>query len=280
MSQILTNATDAELGVAIEENLFAFFRAASAIAGGSLYEHETMSMHDACQSAALFKGVWRTRLKPEQMDAAIAEAQDWFRKRGLEFMAWWFSSRQTQELFKRLEAHGFALDYSAPGMALDMTTLGERLALPAGLTLPDGLTITEARDAQTLADFSTVIFESYKDHGMSLEAARAFERATLALGIYDAPWRLYVGYVDDKPVATNLAFDGGGVTGLFCIATVPECRGRGIGAAITLAPLYETRDAGYQYAVLFASESGLRVYERTGFREVGMSIGRYMWYDE
>jgi ribosomal protein S18 acetylase RimI-like enzyme len=83
--------------------------------------------------------------------------------------------------------------------------------------------------------------------------------------------------MDGKPVATNLAFNGGGVTGLFCIATLPDYRGRGIGAAVTLAPLYEA-DADAQYAVLFSSKSGKPVYERVGFREVGINIGRYVWY--
>lgn len=279
MTPILRNATDAELGTAIEENLFAFFRASSAVPGGALYEGERFSAHDACQPAPLLRGVWRGRkppapFTPEEMDDAIAEAQAWMRARHSDFVAWWFSSRQAPELFERLEAHGFRLDYQSPGMALDTTHLDARL------TLPDELEIVEARDARTLADFSAVIFESYKDRGMSLEAAQAFEQVTLALGVETSPFRLYVGYMDGKPVATNLAFNGGGVTGLFCIATVPAYRGKGIGAAVTLYPLYEMRDRGYQYAVLFSSKSGKPVYERVGFREVGLKVGRYVWYDE
>jgi ribosomal protein S18 acetylase RimI-like enzyme len=273
MSEILTNANDTELGVAIEENLFAFFRANSAVPGGALYESETVSYHDACQPAALFKGVWRTRLAAEEMDAAILQAQDWFRARGSDFFAWWFNSTQSPALFERLEAHGFELDYSAPGMALDYDVLSETLALP------DGLEIVEALDKKTLADWSFALHAANQHYHLPMEAAQSFEKATLALGIYDAPWRLYVGYVDGKPVATNLAYNGGGVTGLFCIATVPEYRGKGIGTAITLAPLYAAYENS-QYAVLFASESGMPVYERIGFRYVGMKIGRYVWEDE
>jgi ribosomal protein S18 acetylase RimI-like enzyme len=274
MSEILTNASDTELGVAIEENLFAFFRANSAVPGGALYESETVNYHDACQPAALFKGVWRARLTPEQMDDAIGQAQNWFRARGSDFFAWWFNSTQPPALFERLKAHGFEFDYSSPGMALDYRMLSETL------TLPDGLTIVEALDEKTLADWSFALHAANQHYHLPMEAAQSFEKVTLALGAHEAPWRLYVGYMDGKPVATNLAYNGGGVTGLFCIATIPEYRGRGIGAAITLAPLYDARAVGYQYGVLFASDSGMPVYERIGFRYVGMKIGRYVWSDK
>ena len=273
MNQILTNATDAQLADAIVQNLFAYFRANTNVPGGALHERATLSYHDACQPAPLLRGVWNARLAPEQMDAAITEMQDWFRGRGSDFVAWWFSSRTTPELPQRLEARGVEMEYRASGMALDTAILSETLVLP------DGLEIVRAQDGQTLTDFSAVIYESYKDRGMTLEAAQAFEMATRALGIEATPWRVYVGYMDGKPVATNLAFDGGGVTGLFCIATLPEYRGRGIGAMVTLAPLYDA-DEDAQYAVLFASKSGKPVYERLGFREVGMNIGRYVWYAE
>jgi len=142
------------------------------------------------------------------------------------------------------------------------------------------LEIIEARDEQTLTDWSLVLHAANQHYHLPMESAQAFEKATLALGIHNAPWRLYVGYMDGKAVATNLAYNGGGVTGLFCIGTIPEYRGRGIGTAITLAPLYDARDEGYQYGVLFASEFGMPVYERIGFRYVGMNIGRYVWSEE
>lgn len=208
------------------------------------------------------------------MDAAIVGAQDWFRARGSDFFAWWFNSTQPPELFERLEAHGFELDYSAPGMALDFQYLRS-----VRRRRPQGLKIVEALDEQTLSDWSLALHAANQHYHLPMEAAQAFEKATLALG-GRAPWQLYVGYMDGKPVATNLAYNGGGVTGLFCIGTVPEYRGRGIGAAITLAPLYDARVAGYQYGVLFASESGMRVYERIGFKAVGIKIGRYRWEDE
>jgi ribosomal protein S18 acetylase RimI-like enzyme len=88
---------------------------------------------------------------------------------------------------------------------------------------------------------------------------------------------LFVGYLNKEPVATNLLFNGAGVASIYAIATVPSARGKGIGAAITLKPLLEAREQGYQYAVLFSTEMGIHVYKRIGFRLTDIRINRYLW---
>lgn len=50
------------------------------------------------------------------------------------------------------------------------------------------------------------------------------------------------------------------------------------GAAITLIAYDEARQAGYRHGVLFGTELGVPVYRRIGLREVGTTIGRYLWY--
>lgn len=102
--------------------------------------------------------------------------------------------------------------------------------------------------------------------------------AALKIGIGKTPWRVYVGYLDGKPVATNMLFNGGGVASVYAVATLPSAQGQGIGAAITLKPLLEARDRdGYKYAVLFSTEMGVKVYERIGFRMTDVRINRYLW---
>lgn len=58
------------------------------------------------------------------------------------------------------------------------------------------------------------------------------------------------------------------VASIYCVATLPEARGRGIGTAITREPLLEAKNGGYDVAVLEASEMGLPVYRRLGFKEL------------
>jgi predicted acetyltransferase len=60
---------------------------------------------------------------------------------------------------------------------------------------------------------------------------------------------------------------------------LPEERRQGIGAAMVLAALHAGRDSGYRFGVLGASEMGLGIYRKIGFREVCVS-GSYVWLPE
>jgi GNAT superfamily N-acetyltransferase len=155
-------------------------------------------------------------------------------------------------------------------MVADLSQMNE-----AALELvPPGCTIEEIHDEQSLIDFKQVFVESYE---IPEWAGQAWVDATRAVGIGKTPWKMYLGRLDGRPVATNMLFNGGGVASVYGVATVPSARGKGIGGAITLKPLLEARAMGYHYAVLFSSEMGVHAYERIGFRLTGGRINRYLW---
>jgi hypothetical protein len=110
-----------------------------------------------------------------------------------------------------------------------------------------------------MCDFKKVFVETYE---IPEWAGQAWVDATFKIGIGKTPWRIFVGYLYDQPVATNMLFNGGGVASVYAVATVSPARGKGIGAAITLKPLLDAHDEGYIYAVLFSTEMGKSVYSR------------------
>lgn len=71
---------------------------------------------------------------------------------------------------------------------------------------------------------------------------------------------------DGKVVATSMLYCTNGLAGIYCVATIPEERGKGLGALVTAEPL---RRSGYQVGVLQSSEMGYPVYQRLGFEDLG-----------
>jgi GNAT superfamily N-acetyltransferase len=234
----------------------------------------------------MFKGVWRTRLSSDEADAAIAETIAWFTKRGAPFFFWWTGPLTTpDDLGQRLIARGLlsmeaqmhdlapgikSTSLGAPGMIADLHRMNDSVLT----TVPPDFIIEEVQSEAALYDFKQVFVESYEIPDW---AGQAWVDATLHIGIGRTPWKMYVGRLAGKPVATNMLFNGGGVAGVYAVATVTAARGKGIGGAITLKPLLEARDMGYHHAVLFATEMGIHAYERIGFRMSAMRLNRYLW---
>ncbi len=80
--------------------------------------------------------------------------------------------------------------------------------------------------------------------------------------VLGTPLRLWVGREDGRPVAVALAHVSHGVVLIEMVATRPECRGRGYGAAVTA---YATNADPSLPAVLLASDDGRPVYEHMGY---------------
>ena len=80
--------------------------------------------------------------------------------------------------------------------------------------------------------------------------------------------RVYIGEVAGEPVTTALAVTDGESIAVFNVATPPEHRRRGYGAAITGRILNDGLAAGASWAWLQATPEGEGVYERLGFRLV------------
>ncbi len=284
---ILSHPSPAQLEAAVEENLFALFRAMTeTLPNSELVESDRLCYHLAFPSNPMFKGVWRTRLAADEVESAIDHTLAWFKERHAPFIFWWTGpDTEPQDLGQRLMARGMLsmegqmaelahgirqTAAGAPGMVADLQHINE-----AALTqTPPGFTIQAVRTEADLLDFKRIFVDSYEIPDW---AGQAWVDATLQAGIGQTPWKMYVGYLNGEPVATNMLFNGAGVASIYAVATLPAARGKGIGGAISLKPLLEARQMGYRYAVLFATEMGVSVYERIGFQLTGARINRYLW---
>jgi len=184
-------------------------------------------------------------------------------------MAWVVSpSTRPADLGRHLQACGWTLDDEAPGMAVDLLTLQEPLSAPSGLVIErvedeEALTHwihTVVTGSDLPEQVFTLLLEVAAQHGFPRHASVHY----------------YLGWLNAEPVATSLLFLGGGVAGIYNVATLAHARRLGVGTAVTLAALREARALGYRIATLQSSPMGLNVYRRLGFQAYG-TFRFYFW---
>ena len=286
-NSILRDASDEQLALAVETNLFALFRAMSTLPNSEIEETTKLSRHLAFPTHPFYQGAWGTNLAPDEIEAAIHETIDWFKSRSAPFFFWWTGpTTKPDDIGKYLTALGLkdldgegkeSANYivstamGAPGMVANLHQMNETVLEK----VPPGFEMSYVRDEKDLQDFKQVLIDG---NDLPEPMADGWAQAARAFGIDQTPWRMALGKLNGEPVAVNMVFNGGGVVGAYGVTVVPSARGKGIGAAITLKPLLDTRDNdGYNYAVLFSTEMGTPVYQRIGFRMTDARINRYLW---
>jgi len=72
-----------------------------------------------------------------------------------------------------------------------------------------------------------------------------------------------------RAVATSLVYLADGLAGIYCVATLPGERGKGLGAHVTAAALRAAQRIGYRVGILQSSPEGHSIYLRLGFADLG-----------
>jgi len=251
--------SDLDLATAPKTNLYAFFR-----------HFQRSSTAKCLETPGYFR--WRTTLphpwfngilvsKPPDAGAGklIETTKSYFMKQDVGAFTWWLNGEATgADWASLLKPRGFHLDANTPGMVASLTHLP---------TLPPAPKNFTTKSVTNLEEFKTWTRTFIPGYGLMDFIAPLFYDFGLSLGL-NLPFRYYLGCLDGVPVATSTLYLSPGVAGIYNVATLPQARGQGLGAAITLAPLLEARRMGYAVGALQSSEMGYRVYQRLGFRTV------------
>lgn len=266
----LTDAAPEQLAGAVEDNLFAMFRASAQALGGEVEATGRLSRFHCAPMSPIFKAAWGARLAPGEADAAIDDTLTWFQARQAPFFFWWAGAdTQPADLGERLVARGFSVfEKDAPAMAADIERLNWDNPRPAALR------VTPVSSEAQLLQWKQVFIESF---GLPEFAGQAWVDAMRAAGFERAPWQMLLGVVDGEPACCGLLFCGAGVAGLIGLGTRPAFRRQGLGSAMQLERLRIAREMGCRYAVLFASEMGRSPYLKLGFQDTGRRVSRYLW---
>jgi GNAT superfamily N-acetyltransferase len=269
VTDTLSDYTRPVLIQAIEQNAFESARLlVSAWPSGEVHDDPDLLWTITDIPYPLFNAVLRARLEPQDVDVAIEAAKARCAARGVP-MGWRVGpTSQPANLGRSLIAHGFVPQGDAPGMAVHLRGLDlTRAALP-------GLSIERVRDESTTGLWGGIVADVFGMPDFVLEATLGIMRA-LGYG-QDLPMSYYLGRWHGTAVAASSILLAAGVAGIYNVSTMPEARRRGIGAAMTVAPLLAARERGYRIGVLHSSPLGYNMYRSLGFEE-RCRAAHYLW---
>lgn len=266
MPDILADFSKASMAHAVEANLFAFFQHLAAWPRVELHDDGACCWTLSDLPFPLFNSVLKARLDGGA-DACIEARLRACGDRCVPLLWWTGPSTTPSDLGERLQQRGFFLE-PAQGMAASLTAFA--LEAPAA----DGVTIAAVEDASTLRTWTRVLCHAF---GAPPQFGEAFGELASSIGLGPAsPFRHFLARVKGEPAATCSVFLGAGVAGIYDVATIPERRRRGLGAAVTRAAMVEALARGYRMAILHSSAVGVGVYRSLGFEHV-CPIGQHVW---
>lgn len=259
MNTIQTDVSDEALVTATRANVCDLFRHLSRSTPAEHFENQQFTRWYTPLPHPWFNGVLSSNLPNDDDGSFIDETIQYFRHKGVNTFTWWLEPHLKPSNWESvLSNQGFGFSNDTPGMAVDLRELNESMQTLAGLEIRD------VSDEESLRSWVNVFVNGY---GLPPDWASVTFDLWLQMGL-DFPLRNYLGYLHGKPVSTSTIFYGGGAAGIYCVATLPEARGKGIGAAITVHPLQAARERGYRVGVLQSSEMGFNVYKKLGFRQL------------
>jgi len=245
----------------IADNLRESFRViADSRPGGELRELHGVSIASAGVTFQMFNAAFLSA--PVTTDSELTQRVMMtalhFQKRGQQWACWfcedWMEPRVRRRSRQMIEREGLHHSTDLPGMTADCL-------LPPVRPLP-AIEVRRVSDAPTRDAFCEI--GSVCFHVPINWFREVFEN--------EAVWQRFasfVGYVNGEPVSSAALVNGGGVIGLYNVATLPGSQRRGYGEALMRHAIADVqRRNGNGRIVLQSTPAGLRLYERMGFRTV------------
>ena len=196
-------------------------------------------------------------LDPVQINReTLGAIENYFRWRGRPFSVMCLDTLvpHAQGLFARF---GYSAYDSMPAMWLDGAPLDDPPASP-------DLAISRITMPGPLSAFRSILSEVFRLSPSEVSLVLS-ERA---LSVLHA--RHYLGTMHGAAAATATLVLSEGVAGVWNVGTMPAYRHRGVAAAMMRHILAEARGVGYASSMLLASDEGVPLYRRLGYRALGM----------
>ena len=249
-----------------EANLAGFLRLQQGMTGSAVRSASEATWVANANPFFWFNMIAAVRLSESSVPDFLAGVKAAHEELGTDVMLWLSPGTAPVSLAARLDAAGIPRVGSTPGMTADLD------AVTAPPT-PPGVTVERVGDPDALEAFLQALCEGF---GVT-DALDLWREFFLLAGLSpDGPVQSFLARVEGRPASVGTAFLADGVAGIYCVATVPAARRRGLGAIVTRAALDEARIRGCRTGVLQSSRQGFGVYAQMGFRH-SFDYGIHRW---
>ena len=255
-----------EMARLIEENLSAKSMDFAKLDGGKLHTGNPAWFMSGLKRSG-YNGITQAQFNQNQIDEQVENCLEPFRQTATP-LTWWVGPQsEPASLGRTLQSHGFTHNRDMIGMAAQLDSLTELIQPALDYSFEPVL------DRAGLNQWMPLFMETF---GMPSSDAPLISDIFAQLSFsLDTEWRHYFIQSHGQLLATSSLHLGGGVAGLYNIATRPEYRQHGLGTAITLLTFEQARRWGYTLGTLQTTyPNALRLYHKIGF-EVYCKIGVY-----
>jgi hypothetical protein len=224
MPEILIDFSEPAVDDAVVESQVEYLSAQGKTPGFEWIETPDLTVFISGMEFSMFNCVLRTNLEPANAERRIAETVERFKSRKVPFFWRIRKTDKPSNLPILLEKAGLKRS-EEPGMAIDL----DNLKAPQP---PPSFKLERARGEDRLEVYVRLLIPAYQ---APLSMVEPFIRMILYADLGDR-FRHYIGHLDGRPVATSSVLLASGVEGLYNVSTLPEARGKGIGAYMSSAP--------------------------------------------
>jgi len=247
----VSDGTSEDVLAAADQNMLSAWRGviAGSPAPGAVEDGDVVMLSSGVP-VSLFNPAFVTG-RPQAPAAMVTRVVDHYAELGLPFVLY-FRDEITPELVDPCAAAGLVEHFRPPLMVLDPIP-------PAAPVPPPTELVVAPVDASNVDGYGTVLAAGFG-------IPRELVDLVLGPSLLDADgFTGFLGTIDGQPVGTSGLFLAHGLAGVYNVATVPEGRGKGVGAALTWAAALAGGAAGATRSMLQSSEQGEPVYRRMGY---------------
>ena len=267
MENIIQSLTDVNLAEAMDNNNIKFWISYGNHPGGYYKNEPGITWSIAGFNFSLYNSFLRSNLAEKDFEIELKDFMDIIKNNKLPANFWKAPTSQPVNIHKILIELGWKQSRQSPAMAMDISNLNNVNAMP-------DFKIEVVQDDEQRRLWADILNRSVGMNDQDIEEIKNFE-LTISNSTYNSQYR-YLGYLNGEAVATGLIQPGDGLAGIYCIATLPKARNRGLGTHITLKLIEFSSDLGYKVVCLTSSEMGYRIYSNIGFKDI-FHYSNYSW---